>query len=221
MEDYPYVVKQNRKRLEPILKIAKQSPEIKSATLKQDQLFINGKKFTVNDLDSLPTCIHPNTVATVKNKNAIVFFSPNATFSNFHPLEITLKGKIYSCNEQYYQSEKAIFFGDTETAAKIMDTTDPYDHLALGKKVKGFKEDVWSGHAVNVLKEANFAKYDQHPKARQYLLSTGSLVIGEASRDTFFGIGLPIKDPNVCDTKTWKGQNKMGMILAEIRQHFK
>jgi len=216
-EDYPQVVHNNRKTLIPILKAAKQSSEIQSASLKQDKLFINGKQFTVENLDDLPEVIQPHNVATVKTDNALVFFSKNAIFSNFHPSKITINGSDYCCNEQYYQAEKARYFGDGNTLQKILQTTDPFIQLSLGKEVQGYKHDTWMERASDVLEEANRAKYHQNGQAREALLATGTRILGEASRDKTFGIGLALNDENVCDTSAWKGKNIMGKILTNIR----
>lgn len=40
--------------------------------------------------------------------------------------------------------EKARLFGDEEIAKKMLATTDPKKHKALGRKVKGFDGGVWN-----------------------------------------------------------------------------
>lgn len=216
-EDYPPSVRNNRKRLFPILKAARNSDQITSVSLKQDKLYINNKQFTVENMHNLPACIHPHNVSMAKTEQVQVFYSQNSYFSNLHPMDITVEGKLYSCNEQYYQAEKARYFGDHDTMDKIMATKNPYAQLALGKAVKGYTHDEWMGHAHDALKRANEAKYSQHPRAAQALLETGRRVLGEASADVVFGTGIPLVDKKTCDTTAWTGRNIMGTILTEIR----
>ena len=216
-EDFTQIVRNNRRLLFPILKAAKDSPEVTSATLTQDKLFINHKLYTVDNLDTLPESIQPHKVATVQNESALVFFTQHSIFSNFHPMPIKIEDKVYTCNEQYYQYKKASFFGDTDIMQKILETCDPFAQLSLGKRVKGYKREVWMKSAADVLAAANKAKYNQHERAKAALLASGGRRIGEASLDMEFGVGLMLNDCNVCDTSKWKGKNIMGKILTDIR----
>ncbi len=40
--------------------------------------------------------------------------------------------------------QKARCFGDEEIAKLMLETTDPKEHKALGRKVKGFDDKVWN-----------------------------------------------------------------------------
>ena len=59
LEDYPTEIQQNRKILYPALRealklVRKPGSEIKKASMSVDSLIINGKKYTVKDMDKLP-----------------------------------------------------------------------------------------------------------------------------------------------------------------------
>ena len=56
-----------------------------------------------------------------------------------------------------------------------------------------------------------------HKELQEYLLSTGNRCIGEATPDSFFGIGIHISDPAVLHPREWQGSNIMGQILTELR----
>lgn len=43
-------------------------------------------------------------------------------------------------------AEKARLFGDVYAHAESMRTTDPRRQKALGRKVRGFRENVWHAH---------------------------------------------------------------------------
>ena len=196
---------------------AKRTAEITSASLKQDKLFVNGRQYTVDNISTLPECLQPHNVATAKNEDVIVFFTKNAIFSNFHPLEVSVNGNSYCCNEQYIQHSKACLFGDNETANAIMETNDPVTQKALGKKVKGFNKETWLNQVDRILETVNHAKYVQHPNALKALKDTGQRVIGEASLDQDFGIGMGLNHKNACNSDEWQGHNRMGKTLAHLR----
>ena len=61
------------------------------------------------------------------------------------------------------------------------------------------------------------AKFSQVQTARQALLSTGRKVLGEATKDPIYGIGLNINDPAAEDPSKWTGDNLFGRVLTEIR----
>ena len=62
------------------------------------------------------------------------------------------------------------------------------------------------------------AKYTQNVNCKNFLKSTGSKRIGEATRDKLYGIGMTLRNPNVLDVGRWETQgNLMGKCLEEIR----
>ena len=51
----------------------------------------------------------------------------------------------------------------------------------------------------------------------KFLLDTNDTVLAEAnSRDSLFGIGFGLDNPNVWDQATWKGTNLQGKMLQKI-----
>ena len=217
-EDYPQEIETNRQKLWPIFIAAKQLPEFTSVQLKLDKLYINRKQFTTENLNELPPSLHPEKRSTKFTDQTVVFYSKYSTFSNFHELDIKHEGQVYCCNEQYFQQCKALHFGDNETAQRILNEKDPHKIHELGKQVKGFNKELWDKQAYRILKQANLFKYQQNPEAQMALLNTGKRSIGEASRDTLYGIGIPITSPNAGEEGEWHGKNWMGKILTEVRE---
>ena len=43
-------------------------------------------------------------------------------------------------------------------------------------------------------------------------------MVEAAPRDTIWGIGLGAKNPKARDRKQWRGKNKLGQILTEVRE---
>ena len=154
-----------------------------------------------------------------KSKNGVtVFFGKDSIFSNLNvTTPIMIDGQKYNCNEQYYAHSVATFFHDKETAEKVLMTDDPYELVALHKKVKNYSQHKWLPHGEKVLFMANLAKYTQNGSARKALLDTADDFLGEASYSKKWGIGIPIQDKNALDYRKWTGLNIMGNILMKIR----
>jgi ribA/ribD-fused uncharacterized protein len=220
-EDYPAEVQANRKILWPIFKFAKGSAEFDTVSLNLDKLYLNKKLFTVNNLHELPESLNQKNRAVKCTDKTVVFYSLHSVFSNFHSAEVVISGDRFCCNEQFFQRAKALMFGDYETADKIMSETDPYKINVLGKKVRGHKKEVWEKKAYKTLKHVNEVKFSQNLHARQALLDTGDLIIGEASPDRMYGTGIHISSSHATDETKWIGKNLMGQILTEIRQSLK
>lgn len=81
-EDYPKDIKENRDKLLPISFAAKHSPQITNVSLKQDQLLINGKLYTVDNIDNVPDFLKPHNRSTIFTRDTVVFSSKHSFFSN-------------------------------------------------------------------------------------------------------------------------------------------
>ena len=223
LEDYPQEVQRSRKVLYPILREAQKEAKrpnsgIKKVSLSMDILNVNGRKYTVSDLNDLPECIRPGNIAVRSTGDATVFFSRNSVLSNFYMHSpFTIHGIKYNCAEQFYQKTKAEHFKDDSAASAIMRSRDPADQYRIGQKIRGYVDREWMKRAQNVLVEANMAKYEQNKHVRDVLINTGSRKLGEASTSKVWGIGLKLKDPNAVKIDLWNGQNIMGEVLTVVR----
>ena len=140
-------------------------------------------------------------------------------FSNLHmETPIYIDGKTFNCNEQYYTHAMANFFDDHDAKRLSLTINDPYELVALQKKIQNFDRHAWTDEAERVLYLANLAKYTQNAQARQKLLNTRDDVLGEGSFNKTWGIGCTIKDYRSLDTRNWTGRNTMGKILMTIRE---
>ena len=57
-----------------------------------------------------------------------------------------------------------------------METTDPREQKALGRKVRGFDAAEWERHGYDVVVRGNYEKFRQNPTFLQRLLDTGDKV---------------------------------------------
>ena len=151
------------------------------------------------------------------------FFWNNRTpFSNWYPSIFTWGGITFSRGEQYMMYRKAMRFGDTEIAEKIMSTDDPAEQKALGREVRGYNDAVWAAQRYQIMVEGLYEKFNQNPKLKDALLATEGTEMVEASPyDRIWGIGLTAHDNRAQDKSTWLGQNLLGQVLDEVRCRLK
>ena len=89
--------------------------------------------------------------------------------------------------------------------------------MSLKKPLKKVWDCVWQNKAHDILKKVNVCKYEQNEIARDALVATGTKRLGEASIDSYYGIGVHLHNKDVLNHVKWSGQNVMGSILTEIR----
>jgi ribA/ribD-fused uncharacterized protein len=150
------------------------------------------------------------------------FFFWKHRLSQWHMVDFVVDGVKYCNCEQYMMQQKALLFGDTETAEKIMATTNPKSHQQFGRQVKNFDQDVWDAHKESIVYKGNLARFNQSAECRELLLSTGNKTLVEASPfDRVWGVGLGKDDPRINSEANWRGQNLLGKILTRVRDELK
>jgi ribA/ribD-fused uncharacterized protein len=119
-------------------------------------------------------------------------------------------------------AEKAKLFGDLDIHKKIIEAATPDQAKSLGRKVKGFVEEIWNAQRFDIVTEGNLAKFSQNPALQKLLLSTGSKILVEASPvDSIWGIGLAEGDERAKDPALWQGLNLLGFALMKTRDQIK
>ena len=142
-------------------------------------------------------------------------------FSNMAEYPMEIDGIKYPSVEHYFQAMKATEFKDEDSLKKIMKTKTGKAVKAVGKKVNNFNQDVWDSKKNEVMEKAVKAKFVQHPELRKKLQETGDKMIGEANpRDLYWGIGTSITQEKAKFPSKWRGLNKLGKILMELRNEF-
>jgi hypothetical protein len=120
--------------------------------------------------------------------------------------------------EQYIMQAKALEFGDTDTAGKVMSTDDPVKQKGLGKTVPNFDRNTWQQAIPEILLKGLKEKFVQNEHCKEFLINTGNRTIGEANKhDSFFGIGKGLNDLDVWDKSQW-ANNLLGKSLMTVRQ---
>ena len=210
-EQFAPEIESRRRILYPILKVAK-GKKMK-ASLQYDQLKIDGVKFSVDNLDTLPQDLSPT-----QTKNGITcFFTGGSPLSNFHKVNFNLDGETYDCVERCLQLRKAQLAQRPQDVKRIKHAIGPAQCKTIGDSIK-LNEDNWLAEARRFAYRACRAKFLQNDACKEYLLATGNNELAEASPNNVWGIGLKMDKPEAFQKDKWRGQNLLGNILMAIRR---
>ncbi len=139
--------------------------------------------------------------------------------SQWWPVDLTVDGVVYRTAEHFMMAGKARLFDDEETAAAIVAAEHPNRAKELGRRVRGFDEQVWEAARFDLVVRGNLAKFGQNPELAEFLLGTGERVLVEASPvDRVWGIGLAAGDERAGRPELWRGLNLLGFALMEVRR---
>lgn len=157
----------------------------------------------------------------MKVTDKYVFFW-GGPFSNFAPVEegIEFDGFRFPTSEHVFMYIKAKTFNDGEIAEKIKNALDPKTAKKLGRKVRGFNEQVWEKHRDNAMKTAVQLKFDASSEFRNELLKEkyrNKTFVEASPYDCIWGIGMSMDDPDVNNESKWRGLNLLGNILTKLR----
>ena len=220
-EDFPEEINSRRKQLMPVWKAAKKlDAYAENCKLINDKLVVNGITYTAgpkNNLHTLPADINLQSLCEKQSDDALIYFGQNHPFSNFNGSVMKIDGQQYSCGEQFIQATKASLFNDDNTQARILQASTPQEMKRLGDQIKDFDRKTWEDKAYDCAIKLVQNKFSQHPLLLSMLKATGSRVIGEATKDQMWGIGLSLSDPSAPLPNTWTGKNIMGKALMCFR----
>lgn len=101
----------------------------------------------------------------------------------------------------------------------ILSSDDPSVIKKLGRThFPEFDAALWEKTCYAIVRRGVRAKFEQNPDILQLLLATGEKILAECSlKDTKWGIGLAIDDPDCYHPSQWNGKNYLWRILMEVR----
>lgn len=161
----------------------------------------------------------PNNDGTKRSKEALVFFGSKSIFNHWNKeYPFQLNSIDYTCVEQYIISEKCLLFGDNEAAKLVMEETEPREMKNAAEFIQNYDHRIWMQNCYDIVLEGVRAKFQANEKAKSCLIETNRLIIGEATKNSKWGIGKHISEDYVLDFSTWKGENMTGKILMQVRE---
>ena len=219
-EDFPFEIEERRSKLYPSFKAARKAN--KQASLIGDKLYIEGRRYTVDTLNEIPADFQPSNLALRENDHMLLFYGRNSVFSNFFSCQFVVDAISYSSIEQYFQSQRALKAGDEEAMAEIMKTSDPVQHLKIGRKVHVDSHQWNDDIAKQIMEKGIKAKFEQNNSLKQQLLATKSKMMVQCNKyDPVWGVGMGLHNDDVFDKAKWKGNNALGSILVAVREELK
>lgn len=121
--------------------------------------------------------------------------------------------------EQYIAYNRAQFANRPDLAERTRATDDPVEAKKVLNLLRGASgQDEWEKERKDILFKGLLAKFSQSTELRSYLLSSEDRMLGEASRNQVWGIGMSLADKSRLNPKLWKGQNLQGETLMEVRK---
>ena len=124
---------------------------------------------------------------------------------------------MFNTAEQYIQYHKALFFGDIDTASRILQTESPYEVKQLSYQIKDVDHHGWQNEGFEICFEGIKAKLMQNESLLKMLKTTAPLTLVEASKDRIWGTGIGLHDKNVLNPESWINKGWMSRILSMIR----
>lgn len=144
--------------------------------------------------------------------------APLGWLAAWTPTPFETEAGRFPSGEHHLMVGKALLFGDQVTAERILRTRSPGQARELGRRVSGFREEVWVKERGRLMDEANRAKFAALPELAAYLRSTWPAVLVQASAlDVVWGSGLDLADAFLAQPERWPGQNLAGFSLMRIR----
>ena len=155
----------------------------------------------------------------ILNEEYYFFYETKHPFSQWHKSEFIVDGVKFNSAEQYMMYGKALLFGDTEVADKILKSNNVREQKQLGRQVMNFNKETWDINAIDIVYKGNKNKFTQNLDFQNLLISTKGKTIVEASpTDKVWGIGLLETDPKANSIFDWQGKNWLGIVLTELRE---
>ena len=115
---------------------------------------------------------------------------------------------------------KALLMDDIEASIEILASRTPGEAKAEGRKVKGFKQEIWDAQCDRVVEEGQYLKFGQNAELKKVLLGTGEREVVETSpNDRVWGIGFNSEEA-LEHVQKW-GENKLGKALMRARERLR
>ena len=120
----------------------------------------------------------------------------------------------FNCGEQFMMACKAWLF---ETAQKpltlraILASKKPMEQKALGRKVPGFNDNIWTPASSHIVIASLIARSEVDQRLNTLYENSGTKVFVEGSpKDRIWGVGIHWKEKSIENEENWQGENRLG-----------
>jgi ribA/ribD-fused uncharacterized protein len=157
----------------------------------------------------------------MKSDNLVCFYRENDAYgelSNWINAPFKYAGIQYQSSLQFIMLHKVMMFGQRQIGQKIMQETSPEEIKKLATKFEGYRDMLWDVTCEGVAYRGIRAKFQQNPQMAEKLLATGNKVIAFCSPlDQSWGTGISLSQPDAYEPAKWKGRNRLGRVLMDVR----
>lgn len=136
-------------------------------------------------------------------------YKPFGEFSNFYSSPIELDGYTWPTTEHYFQAQK--YVSDEKHFQNVLHLATPREAFDYVRTYKSAVRSDWQQVKDEVMFKACLAKFQQHPKLKELLLSTGNRTLVEHTKN----------DSYWADGGDGSGRNQLGITLMKVRQHLR
>ena len=167
--------------------------------------------------------------------NTVYFHGGYSPLSNFHSCTIPIHLSALGCPsdflpkkqqhkarieidsaEKLYQFRKGWAFDDKEISKEILNLDYAYQVKQRSKFIKKYSQNKWhESHAVKVMCECVYRKFEHNPKLKTQLLETPDIIVESSPYDDFWGDGLGEFG------QIGEGTNMLGQILTALRSFYR
>lgn len=219
-EDLPLQLRPTQTALLKVLQEARKHPDkYRNVSIRDFRLYVNGGSYGVEDLESLPEPLRPSSIATPGNREVVVFFGKDSRFSNHYLSHFEVGGRSYTSIEQYLAHIRARIMGRLDLEEKAATLEDPVEAKKLLHLLREEpQQEKWEDQRKEVLYTGLMAKFSQNSELKEYLISSGDRLLGEASLNKTWGIGHTLSSRSKFFPRQWRGGNLQGSTLMEVRQ---
>lgn len=216
--DLPKILREGIPTLYKVVNAATKTKDYTNVRVHNYQLELDGKPYQISDLEELPPQIRPSTLSESRSDSHLVFFSCHSKLSNHHPSPFTIKGQKFESMEQFLATRRAELSGKEDVIQKAKEARDPIQAKYILNALHGDHQQEWDENIEEIAKEGLRAKFSQNPSLREHLHNTGKLILGEASTNARWGIGMDFNNKEVLDHSKWAMDgNLLGRSLMTIR----
>lgn len=211
-EDLPQRTRKTRGVMREIVRRAEEKGI--PCAMNGDKIICNNMQYGQDHLMALPIGIRPEDLKTRTEGNRIGFMSEESYLSNFYSCYVTVDGYTFPTAEHAIQYKKSLVCGREDVGVQVKQNMKANEVKMLGDKILLDKE--WEKCKVGLVKCIVKQKFDENEELKAKLLNTAGFKLEEASRDRFWGTGVPVYSREF-KKPTYSGKNVMGVILEEIR----
>ncbi|KAG9127962.1 hypothetical protein FRC07_006979 [Ceratobasidium sp. 392] len=170
----------------------------------------------------------PQQETGISDPNTIYFWKPeeeHGYLGQWYPSVFTSTepggSYTYENAEQFMMHRKGLLFApDSPVTAAVLETTNPRDIKALGRKIPDFDDEVWKRERMKIVTEGTYLKFMQNEDMKAQLLATGDKELVEASPlDRIWGVGFGAK--NAPSKRAQWGANLLGKALIDVRERIR